>query len=285
MTFVSTNHVLLYEGLEPIFCDIEKTTGNLCIPCIEEAIKQYDIKAIICVHFAGYSNDMNKINSFNIPVIEDCAHAFGAYYNNNKVGKTDNICCWSFHAVKNLPMGDGGAITTNDENLYKWLKKMRWLGIDKSTHDRSQNDYKWEYNVDEIGYKYHMNDITACFGLNQLKTIDFDNDYREFIAQYYMENIKAIKPRYEINRRSSYHFYPLFFENRKEIYDLLIKNEIYPGMHYKPNYYYSMYKDCIRINNCKNTEWYYQRELTLPIHLGLTKEDLKKIIGVVNEAS
>lgn len=285
ITFVSTNHVLLYENLIPIFSDTWKTTGVICEDCIKEAITKYSIKAIICTHLGGYSCEMDEINDIakenNISVIEDCAHAFGAEYEDKKVGDTDNLCCWSFHAVKNLPVGEGGMITTNDEEKANYFKKMRWLGIDKSTYNRSDKGYSWDYNVEYIGYKYHMSDIAAAIGLIQLEKIDIDNARRKQIADFYMHELNCIKPQYKHNRKSSYHFIPMYFENRDEIYKRLIDNDIYPSMHYKRNDLYKMYRNYPKVHNCENADWYEKRELTLPIHLDITDNDLDRIKEIV----
>lgn len=289
ITFISTNHVLLYENLEPVFCDVNPKTGVIDETLIEEAIKKYSIKAIMVVHVGGYSAEMSVINfiakKYNIPIIEDCAHAFGAEYNNKKVGNTDNLCVWSFHAVKNLPIGDGGAISTNNDVLIKEFNKLRWLGINKDTISRSSNSfYNWEYDVELLGYKYHLNDILATVGIVGLETIIINNNRRKFIAEYYLTNIKNVtKPHYMDNRKSSYHFLPMFFEKRDDVYKKLIAHDICPGMHYKRNDEYKLYNKFTKINECKNAEWYQQHELTLPMHLELTNENLKYIVDTINE--
>lgn len=289
ITFVSTNHAILYNELEPVFCDVERTTGNIDAVQIQNACENYDIKAIIVVHIGGYSADMESINkiakNFNIPVIEDCAHAFGAIYKGRKVGNTDNICCWSFQAVKNLPIGDGGAISTNNKELYDNLMKMRWLGIDKDTVQRSSDSaYKWQYDVPMLGYKYHLNDISSAIGIVGLETIDKNNEIRYNIAKYYMDNINNyIYPSYESDRISSYHFIPLFFGNRDKIYNRLTEDKIYSTCHYKRNDQYKLYEKYIKINDCINAEWYQNHVLVLPIHLGLIKSDLKRIVNVINK--
>lgn len=291
ITFTSTNSAILYDDLVPVFCDVEETTGNMKPEFVEHAILTEKIGAIIVVHIGGYSANMMDINylaeKHNIPVIEDCAHSFGAKYNFKKVGDTNNICCWSFQAVKNLPVGDGGAISTNNSDFIKTINQLRWLGINKDTVSRSnlkseKQTYNWDYSVDTIGYKYHMSDITACLGLVGLKTIEKNNARRKEIAEYYLKNVDCIKPDYSITRQSSFHFLPLFFENRDQIYKKLIDSNIFPGMHYKRNDLYPPFKDFQKINNCEHAEWYQNHELTLPIHLGLSDNDLEYIVKVVN---
>ena len=286
ITFVSTNHALLYERLTPVFCDVEPKTGNIDFDSLYKMVTTRPIKAIMVVHIGGYPCEMDKINElaklYEIPVIEDCAHAFGSSYaNGKKVGDSPNICTYSFHAVKNLPMGDGGAVVVNNKKKDTYFKMMRWLGIDSDTASRSKGSYKWEYNVEKIGLKAHLNDITAIIGLSQLKSIDKDNARRKEIADYYRDNLKAILPDYDDKRKSSCHFYPVFFENREDVYGALVKNEIYPGMHYKRNDLYEMYEDYPK-DDMIHADWYEKHELTLPIHLGLSNEDLEKIVEVIN---
>lgn len=286
-TFVSTNHALLYESLEPVFCDVERTTGILDADLVEEAIKRYDIQAIVGVHFGGYSMDMDKINSiarfWGIPVIEDCAHAFGGMYKGKRIGDTDNVCAWSFHAVKNLPVGDGGALSTNSQDLHKLFNKLRWLGIDKDTYTRNSNGYSWEYNVEQVGFKYHMNDIAATIGLVQLKKVEAQNARRQQIAEYYVKNIRCAQaPDYQADRISSYHFMPMFFEDRDAVYHTLMANDIFPSGHYKRNDQYGMYEKFIKVGGCEFAEWYQNHVLILPMHLDMSDNDVSRVVEVLN---
>ena len=139
MTFVSTNHAILYQKAKPIFVDVEYDTLNIDVSKIEEKINQ-KTKAIICVHYSGYPCDLDEIynlaSNYNLAVIEDCAHAVGAEYNGLKIGNNSNMAVFSFHAVKNLPIGDGGMIVMDDPEIYERAKKMRWMGINKDTYSR-----------------------------------------------------------------------------------------------------------------------------------------------------
>jgi perosamine synthetase len=286
ITFVSTNHAILYEGHIPVFCDVEPRTGNIDVDSIEKAVKEYSIKAIMVVHIGGYPCDMERINEIandaGIPVIEDCAHAFGAWYEGSHImGASDNICCFSFHAVKNLPVGDGGAITSRNKELIEWCKKQRWLGIDKDTVSRSQNGYTWEYEVEDVGFKYHMSDIAAIIGLKQLDSICRNAVIRMEIAERYRIEMPSFvyKPQYDVDRQSSYHFYPMFFENRDEVYKKYVDNGVYCGMHYKMNTRYKPYENCPRMD-LSGAEEYERTELTLPLHLGLTSKDMDFITSI-----
>jgi perosamine synthetase len=236
---------------------------------------------------------MERINHIaskkGIRVIEDCAHSFGSEYKGKMIGDTQNVCVWSFQAVKNLPVGDGGGISTKDEALASRIRKLIWLGIDKTTVERSNLDsgkqtYNWDYEVVDVGYKYHMNDIMSTIGLIQLNYLKDDNERRREIAKKYFNGIKnsnCTKPKYEDDRKSSYHFYPLFFENRDEIYKKLTENSIYPGMHYKRNDKYAIFSGFEK-DNLEGALEFERKELTLPIHLHLTDDDVDRIIKIVN---
>lgn len=283
LTFVSTNHAILYEGLVPVFCDVEKTTGNMDLTMAAERIRRGDIGAIMLVHFAGYPCDMGGLIENRPPVIEDCAHAFGSRYDNKNIGSLGNLCCWSFHAVKNLSLGDGGAITTDGEGEYNFFKKMRWLGIDKSTIDRSKEGYSWEYAVEQLGFKYHMNDVSAAIGLANLPQVRQQNARRKSIADFYRANIRgAWFPEYAADRESSYHFFPVFFSDRDKAIARLKKADVAFGVHYRPTCDYPMYHNFELINNCANARQFFAHEITLPIGPSINDVDVEKVVEVLN---
>ena len=291
ITFVSTNQVLLYEQLEPVFCDVEKLTGNIDANLIEETINRHYIKAIMVVHIGGYSCDMYKINEiarkYNIPVIEDCCHAMGATYLNRKVGQTNNLCAWSFTGTKNLPTGEGGGISTYDDSKYEWFLKVRRMGIERNVVTTTTQSYPWMYPINEIGYKYNFNDILAAVGLAELEDLDNNNLRRKQMAERYLtklNNVICTKPDYKPDRGSSYHLLPLFFTYRDRVYNSLIKKEIYPGMHYQSNTIYPMFSKCIQINECRNAKWYSDHQLTLPFHLHLTDSDIDFVIRTIHRS-
>jgi dTDP-4-amino-4,6-dideoxygalactose transaminase len=291
ITFVSTNHVLLYEGLTPVFCDVEPTTGNMSADSVEEALARFGVRAIVVVHVGGYSADMDRINRaaarHGVPVLEDCAHAFGATYRGRPVGDTDNLCAWSFHAVKNLPMGDGGGVSTNNDEVASRIRRLRWLGIDRDTATRSRGGrYDYEYDVTEVGFKYHMNDIIAAIGVAGLPAVARMNTRRREIASYYLGHIRdAIKPSYAADRTSSCHFIPLFFEHRDAMIASLARRGVSAGMHYQRNDLYPMYRGFKKLNGCRGAAWYAARELTLPMHPYMSDEDVERVVTAVNGAS
>lgn len=284
LTFVSTNHSILYEGAEPVFADVQAHTGNLDPASIKDRLSDRT-KAIILVHFAGYPCDLDEIYALakehNINVIEDCAHATGAEYRGKKIGEGE-LCTFSFHAVKNLPTGDGGALTTSSEAFDARSRKLRWLGIDKSTYQRaSASNYSWDYLVEEVGYKYHMNDIAAAIALVQLEKLDEENARRQAIAARYTDQLAGTPGlrllEYEKDRTSVFWFFPILAENRDELMAKLGEAKVDTGVHFRRNDAYPMYRE----QDLPATERFWRHELSLPMHLSLTDEQVDYVCEVI----
>jgi perosamine synthetase len=298
VTFVSTNSAILYEGHTPVFCDVEPGTGNISAESIRQTLEKYgnEIKAILVVHIGGYPCDMDSINAiaghYGIPVIEDCAHAFGAKYKGIRIGDSKNTCCFSFQAVKNLSAGDGGGISTRNPELAERFRRMAWLGADTTTIERSRLDskkqtYHWDYEITELGYKYHWNDVMAVIALSQWPHLAADTKRRTELVAFYKKHLDPSLvefPSYQKDRKSSYHFYPLFFKNRDAVYQKLTQAGIFPGMHYKRNDKYPIFRKFMKLSvgKLEGVEHYTSRELTLPLHLNLTNQDLERIVKVIN---
>jgi len=286
MTFVSTAHAVAYNGATPVFVDCNKE-GNLNL-CLNDLFNKINpkTKAIIVVHHGGVPVDLDALENIagTIPIIEDCAHAVGSYYKGKHVGSR-NIGCFSFHAVKNLVMGEGGAITLPHRDLFDRSKKLRWLGIDKGTWDRTGNDksYWWEYDVQEIGLKGHMHDISAAIGLVQLNKIKEMNSKRELIVERYRKGldygISLVNDIYK-DCVSSNHLCIMETQFRDELSTYLKDQDICTGVHYKPIHLYPCYGQKVTL---KNAESRFRRIITLPIFPDLTEEDLSTIILHINQ--
>ncbi len=224
--------------------------------------------------------DLHKLysmaNDLGLKVIEDAAHACGAYSGATPIGNF-GLTCFSFHAVKNLPVGDGGMVTTNDEEVCKKMRALTWLGIDKTTFARSTDNYKWEYDIPKVGHKYHSNDIAASLGVQGLEKLDEWNEYRGELKEMY----RALLPGVEFvdplpNTTSSNHLCVIKVDNRDEIHDRLAEQGIETGVHYKPNHLYTMYTQYDK-GDLTNTESAYKRILSLPMHLKLYENDISYI--------
>ena len=292
LTFVSTNHVILYERVVPVFADISPRTYCIDPESIEKMTTKRT-KAIICMHYGGHPCDLDKIyevaKRHNLRVIEDAAHACGSSYKGRKIGSF-GLTCFSFHAVKNLPVGDGGMITTDDKKQYERLNRLRWLGIDKSTYARTEQDkgrasaYAWKYNVPELGYKYHMNDIAAAIGIEQLKLVEEQNAYRRKLAAIYSQGLHhrdiIALPYVSPEMITSQHLYVIRVNRRDDLIVKLKANDIAPGVHYIPNNLFPMYRDCrAEVSNAMKVS---KTLLSLPMHTLLTEEDINRVVDVIN---
>jgi perosamine synthetase len=290
LTFVSTNHVILYERANPVFVDVDDDTLNIDLNEAERLVSP-KTKAVIAVHYGGNPVDVGKLYTFasrhGLRVIEDAAHACGAEIYGKKIGSF-GLTCFSFHAVKNLAIGDGGMITTNDEGTYQELKRLRWMGIDRSTYARSLGDYQWEYDVTGLGYKYHLNDVLSAIGIEHLSNIDEWNRRRREIAEMYqhalsqipLERLRFVKN--TSNSLSAQHLYPIRVSDRNNLFKKLNEKGISVGVHYKPSHYYPMYRNC-RSGRLSVTEQAYRELISLPMHLLLTDGEIEFITSSVSD--
>lgn len=244
-TFVSSALAPLNAGYKVKFVDIEKKSH--CTPISD-----------IQVMYAG--------NLYGKGKIYDMAHCGGTKH-------MGQISCWSFQAVKNLPVGDGGMITMNDKKLYEKAKALSWCGIDKSTWQRSGKKYSWDYSIDIAGLKAHMNDITAVIGLEQLKHLEKRNAYRKKLVNLYDKYLPEFIER--PFRSSSWHIYTIEVEKRDELFDYLASKGISCGVHYAPLYRYK--KVFGKNKKLPNTEYAFKHIITLPLHLDLKPKDIKTV--------
>lgn len=249
-TFVSSALAPLNAGYKVKFVDIDPK--SFCTK-----------KADIQVMYAG--------NQFGEGIIYDMAHSSGVKHK----GK---ISCWSFHAVKNLPSGDGGMLTMNDKKLYEIAKAMSWCGIDKSTWARSEKKYSWDYDITEKGLKAHMNDITAAIALCHLDVLDERNAYREKLAQAYDKYLPDHLPR--PFRSSTWHLYAIQVPNRNALFDYLADNGIGCGVHYKPLYKYSIFG---KQKELPVTEAVFKRIISLPMHMDVKISDVRRICKLIKD--
>jgi perosamine synthetase len=284
MTFVSTNHAILYNNGIPVFADICPDTLNINPDEVEKLITPAT-RAIVTVHYGGHACPMDRILDIarknNLKVIEDVAHGCGGEYNGRKLGSIGDIGCFSFHAVKNLATADGGMITTNDPAIYKKLLKLRWMGITKDTWSREEasHKYSWYYNIEELGFKYHMNDITAAIGLVQLKKLDRMNDRRRQIVERYNRHFAGLDwietPVLKSYAKSACHNYVVKVPFRDKLNAYLQNEGISTGVHYIPNNHYVMYQNYRGSTPVCEAVWV--KLLTLPLFPDLSDSQVDMI--------
>lgn len=278
LSFVSTANAVLYNGGIPVFADVEKET--LCIDPndVEKKISK-KTKMIIPVHFAGMPSNLNYLKKIakkhNLLLIDDAAHATGSTYNEKMIGSLTDLCCFSFHPVKNLAMPTGGLISINhkDHKSFSYdLSAKRWCGIT----DRNGIDY----NVKHIGWNYYMNEFSAGIGLVQLSKLTNLNNKRKKIAKIFYENIK-LENKMKFDTNCSYHFYWIMVNNRTAFRKTLQKYGVETGIHYKPIHNFSLYEN--RSYDLPVTEQIKNKIVSLPCHPNLSSNDIKKIITLVNK--
>jgi perosamine synthetase len=288
MTFVSAAHCVSNSGATPVFSDVLPGTLNIDPRHAGELVTDRT-RAVIPVHLAGYPADMDALRGSmkGVPVIEDCAHAAGSLYKGRPAGSIGEIGCFSFHAVKNLSMGEGGAIVTDNGDFAQRAKKLRWLGIDRDTWDRSSmdRDYWWEYQVNEIGMNCRMDDIHAAIGLVQLKKLESANSRRREIAGLYDAGLGDLQevtlpPRENGDFVSSWHMYRIEVERRDDLNVFMSESGICTGVHYKPLHLYSCYG---RRQSLPVAENAFGRILSLPMYPDLTDEQVSLIIDSIRK--
>lgn len=288
LTFVSTNHAILLAGLKAVFADVDDSLC-LCPDSVESKITK-NTKAILFVGIGGNTGRYKEIvkicRKHNLSLILDAAHMAGTRLDGKTPGEEADVVVYSFQAVKNLPTADSGMICFKDEKLDEIVRKKTWLGINKDTYARTNSNgtYKWKYDVEYVGNKYHGNSIMAAIGLVQLRELDKDNAYRRQISEWYTKGfaqyskyIKTIKMGEACE--SSRHLFQIIIDNRDELMLALNQQEIYPGVHYVDNTEYSMYS--YAQNTCPNARYYSEHIISLPIHVKLTYEDVQTVISAV----
>jgi perosamine synthetase len=285
LTFVATNHAILYARCKPVFADIQPDTGNLDVTSVSKRLSERT-GAILIVHFGGYPCDLDEFYSLararGIPIIEDCAHAVGALYKGRRIGSHGELHAFSFNPVKNLPMAEGGALTVRSLEYDERLRRLRWFGVDRDTFLRvGAQGYSWEYDVVEVGFRYAMNDVQAAIGLAQLPRLDQENDRRREIAHQYQSRLARV-PGLELlrpqeDRVSSHHLFCILAEGRNALVEKLRSAGVDVGVHYKRCDQYRMYEE----QDLHNTERFCKRALSLPMHLGLNEEHIEYITDTI----
>ncbi len=281
-TFAATSNSILYCGAKPVYADINPETFNLDPSKIEEKITE-KTKAIIPVHLYGQPADLNPMleiaEKYDLKVIEDAAQAHGAVYKGKKIGSIGDFGCFSFYPTKNMTTGEGGMVTTNDEDLAEKAGMVRAHGESK------------RYEQSLLGYNYRMTDIAASIGLVQLKHIDEFNEKRNENAQYLSEGLTDVEgittPTVADDVKHVFHQYTIrVSKNRDSFKDYLTENGIGTGIHYPIVLYKQPYYANQGITgNCPEAEKASNEVISLPVHPSLTEEELDTIIKTIKEGS
>ncbi len=298
MTFAATANSILHVGAKPIFVDVEKETMNIDPALIEQAITP-KTKAILPVHFAGRPCKMDVIMDIakknNILVIEDAAHAVEAVYKGKKIGNIGDMTCFSFYATKNLVTGEGGMLTTNNE---EWANKVKIFGLHGMSGDTwkrfSHEGYK-HYQIIFPGFKYNMMDIQASLGIHQLERLGKYSKRRKKIWDIYnesFEGIPAIVPSPEENDTvHARHLYTLLLDidhlkiSRDEFIDALKQENIGTGVHFISLHLQPYYKENFgfKSDDFTNSTYISDRTISLPFSAKLTDDEVQDVIKAVKK--
>jgi perosamine synthetase len=300
MTFAATANSALYCGAEPLLVDIDSATLNVSPSSLEKVCCEREIKAIVPVHFAGLPCDIEQISTVarksGALVIEDACHALGARWCHSsgswrKIGDCSNsdMVCFSFHPVKHITTGEGGAILTNREDLYERLKLFRTHGITKDKSRLEHNEGPWYYEMQELGYNYRISDFQCALGWSQLNHLKaWVARRREIAARYRLAfaGLPYISMQIEdSDRESSYHLFVIQVPYRKLFFEKLRDSGVGAQVHYIPIHFHPYYRDRFGYapGSFPNAEKYYSEAVSLPIFPAMTDNDVDRVIESVKE--
>ena len=298
MTFAASANCIRYCGATVVFADIDPETYNIDPQSIRKNISD-KTKAIIAVDYTGQAVDHHEIrricDEFSLYFIEDAAHAIGTKYDGIPIGTLADITCFSFHPVKTITSGEGGAITTNDKDLYKRLVLYHAHGI---THDadwmEKESEGHWYYEMLDLGWNYRMTDFQAALLRSQLKRIDMFSSRRKEITAIYDNAFKDI-PEIVLQKGipesdTTKHLYVIQLNleklscTRRQFFDAMCAEHVRPQVHYIPVYYFPYYKNLgYKKGLCPNAERLYERIMSIPLYPGMSEEDVDDAVKAVKK--
>lgn len=289
LTFVASIQAITATGAVPVFCDVELDTLNIDIQDMKRK-QTAKTKAIMPIHYRGQPCDMEVILEFakqnNLRVVEDAAHAFGSSYKGKKIGSFADITCFSFDPIKNITCGEGGAVVSQDNDLVGLMQKKRILGIDKDTWSRYRNERSWFYDVVTQGYRYHMSNINAAIGLEQLKKFEKFSQRKKEIARRYddefkkVDGLKVLFTKHDEVTMFTY-IVKVLNKKREGLMKYLKENGIGSGVHYIPAHLFTHY-DKYKVS-LPNSEILYEEILTLPLYYDMKNNEVELVVSKVKE--
>lgn len=298
ITFAASANCALYCGGKPVFADINPETYNIAPDSIEKCITERT-KAVVAVDFTGQAVEVQRIREIcdkhNLIFIEDAAHSLGTRFNGKPIGSLADMTEFSFHPVKTCTAGEGGAITTNDEELYKKLLLFRTHGITRVNEWMDKpSEGGWYYQQVDLGYNYRITDMQAALLSSQLDKLEHFARRRKELVKRYDEAFREI-PEIIVQREipesdTVRHLYIIQLDlekltcSRKEVYDALQAEGVGVNVHYIPAYFFPYYQNLgYKMGSCPNAERLYERIISIPLFYSMTDEDQEKVIVAVKK--
>lgn len=282
-TCTATNIPLLYIGAKIKFADVKKDSLNIDAKHVANLVN-HKTRAIICVHYGGLPCDMDELSKiaerYRIPIIEDAAHAVGAFYKGKSIGSISDFTMFSFQAIKHMTTGDGGLLSLKDKSLKPKADRIRWFGIDRTAKQKAI----WDNDLKEIGYKYQMTDIAAAMGLAALDEIDQVLRLRKLLLKTYEKNLTNIPGMRVVgsgynDREHAAWLCTVIAENRYNLQIKLRRNKIESNQVHYRNDRYSIFGG--RRKDLSNMDGIEDKYLVLPLHTRMTVDDVMKICRII----
>jgi dTDP-4-amino-4,6-dideoxygalactose transaminase len=295
-TFCATAHAIVHLDATPIFADIEIDTRNIDPARVREKLSART-KAILLVHYGGHPCEMDDVRDLarehNLKVIEDAAHAVAAEYRDRKVGSLGDIASFSFYATKNMTTGEGGMVTTDDDQLAEKVRLLSLHGISRDAWRRYERGGSWYYEVLYPGFKYNMSDIQAALGLQQLAKLGRFQRIRENLVEKYNEALADV-PEIEIpsareHVRHAWHLYTVLIRlekltiDRAQFIEQLHGENIGTSVHFIPLHLQPYYRETfgLKQGDFPKAEYVYDRIISLPLYPKMTEEDVADVVNAV----
>lgn len=292
LTYVASFQAISATGATPVACDVDPSTLTLDLRDAEKRLTP-STKAIMPVHYSGGVGALDEIYVFarkhGLRVVEDAAHAFGTCYQGKRIGSFGDIACFSFDGIKNITSGEGGCIVTDDPEVLRKIEDSRLLGVEKDTEKRFEGKRSWEFDVRTQGWRYHMSNIMAAIGIEQLTRFPIMAAKRQLLAQHYDELLKD-NPQISLlshdYREVVPHIYVTQIQgaiDREALREQLAVQGIQTGIHYQPNHVLEFYRHA-RERALIQTDVVFQKLLSLPLHVDMTEKQVARVCDALTSA-